>query len=77
MNLPGLAYTFLDLAVDLIEDRGIINYYEFSDSYEQGINRLENACKKRNKKVEIINCRKVKSTSPGEWHVAIDGKIFD
>ena len=75
MNLPGLAYTFLDLAVDLIEDGGIINYYEFSDSYEQGIKRLEAACLKKNKKVEIINTRKVKSTSPGEWHVAIDGKV--
>ena len=75
MNLPGLAYTFLDLAVDLIEEEGIINYYEFSDSYEQGIERLEKACLKKNKNVEIINTRKVKSTSPGEWHVAIDGKV--
>ena len=75
MNLPGLAYTFLDLAVDLIEEDGIINYYEFSDSYEQGIKRLKNACLKKNKKVEIINTRKVKSTSPGEWHIAIDGKV--
>ena len=77
MNLPGLAYTFLDVAVDLIEDNGIINYYEFSDSYKQGIKRLKDACEKQNKKVEIINCRKVKSTSPGEWHVAIDGKISE
>ena len=75
MNLPGLAYTFLDVAVDLIEDGGTINYYEFSDSYEQGIKRLENACHEARKEVEIINTRKVKSTSPGEWHVAIDGKI--
>ncbi len=75
MNLPGLAYTFLDVAVDLIEDGGIINYYEFSDSYEQGIKRLESAASDAGKKVEIINTRKVKSTSPGEWHVAIDGKI--
>ena len=75
MNLPGLAYTFLDVAVNLIEDDGIINYYEFSDSYEQGIKRLKDAANKVDKKVEIINCRKVKSTSPGEWHVAIDGKI--
>ncbi len=77
MNLPGLAYTFLDLAVDLIEENGIINYYEFSDSYEQGIKRLEEACLKKSKKVEIVNTRKVKSTSPGEWHVAIDGKVTD
>ncbi|WP_405304979.1 class I SAM-dependent methyltransferase [Methanobrevibacter sp.] len=75
MNLPGLAYTFLDLAVDLIEEEGIINYYEFSDSYDSGIKRLKEACLKKNKEVEIINTRKVKSTSPGEWHVAIDGKI--
>lgn len=41
MNLPGLAYNFLDLAMNLIEDEGIINYYEFSDSYGQGIERLK------------------------------------
>ena len=75
MNLPGLAYSFLGLAVDLIENDGIINYYEFSDSYEQGIKRLKDACHEKNKTVEIINTRKVKSTSPGEWHIAIDGKI--
>ena len=75
MNLPGLAYTFLDLSVDLIEDEGTINYYEFSDSYEQGIKRIKDACNKAGKEVEIINTRKVKSTSPGEWHVAIDAKI--
>ena len=77
MNLPGLAYTFLDVAVNLIEDGGIINYYEFSDTYDQGIKRLNNTCRKFEKEVEIINTRKVKSTSPGEWHIAIDGKIFD
>ena len=75
MNLPGLAYTFLDVAVNLIKDSGIIHYYEFSDTYESGIKKLNDACSKVGKKVEIINTRKVKSTSPGEWHVAIDGKI--
>ena len=75
MNLPGLAYNFLDLAMNLIEDEGIINYYEFSDSYGQGIERLKKAGKKFKKEVEIINTRKVKSSSPGIWHVAIDGKI--
>ncbi|WP_296791681.1 class I SAM-dependent methyltransferase family protein [uncultured Methanobrevibacter sp.] len=75
MNLPGLAYTFLDVAADLIEDGGTINYYEFSDSYEQGIKRLTDAVESRGMEVEIINTRKVKSTSPGEWHVAIDGKV--
>ncbi len=75
MNLPGLAYDFLDVAMQLIEEDGIINYYEFSDGYEQGTKRLIDAALKENKNVEIINTRKVKSTSPGEWHVAIDAKI--
>ena len=75
MNLPGLAYTFLDVAVNLIKDGGTINYYEFSDSYEQGIKRLKDACKSAGKDVKIINTRKVKSTSPGEWHIAIDGNV--
>lgn len=75
MNLPGLAYTFLDVAADLIEDGGTINYYEFSNSYEQGIKRLENACSEAGKTVKITNTRKVKSISPDEWHVAIDGKV--
>lgn len=77
MNLPGLAYTFLDLAIDLIDDGGIINYYEFSDSFGQGIERLQNAASKKNKNVEILNTRKVKSSSPGMWHVAIDAKITE
>ncbi len=75
MNLPGLAYDFLDVAMNLIEDNGIINYYEFSDGYEQGKKRLSDAALKENKNVEIINTRKVKSTSPGEWHISIDAKI--
>lgn len=75
MNLPGLAYDFLDVAMNLIEDGGIINYYEFSDGYEQGQKRLIDAALKEDKNVEIINTRKVKSTSPGEWHVAIDARI--
>ena len=50
MNLPGLAYEFLDLAMTLTANNGIINYYEFSDSYGQGIERLQKAAKKENKK---------------------------
>ena len=75
MNLPGLAYDFLDVAMNLIEDGGTINYYEFSDGYEQGKKRLIDAALKENKNVEILNTRKVKSISPNEWHVSIDAKI--
>lgn len=77
MNLPGLAYQFLDLAISHIKNEGIINYYEFSDSFGQGIERLQKAAHKQNKNVEIITNRKVKSSSPGMWHVGIDAKITE
>lgn len=75
MNLPGLAPEFLDLAVSLAKDGGVIHYYEFSNGFSQGIEEAQIACKKQNKDVEILNTRKVKSTSPGMWHVVIDCKI--
>lgn len=77
MNLPGLAPEFLDLAVSLCKDGGVIHYYEFSDGFSQGIERAQIACEKQNKDVEILNTRKVKSSSPGMWHVAIDCKVTD
>lgn len=77
MNLPGLAPEFLDLAVSLCKEGGVIHYYEFSDGFSQGIERAQIACERQNKKVEILNTRKVKSSSPGMWHVAIDCKVTD
>ncbi|MCC7553784.1 MAG: class I SAM-dependent methyltransferase family protein [Methanobacteriaceae archaeon] len=77
MNLPGTSYEFLDLAIDLIENNGIINYYEFSSDYTQGINRIDKAASKKNKKVEILSTRKVKSNSPRVWHIAIDARVLD
>lgn len=77
MNLPGLAPDFLDLAVSMCKDGGVIHYYEFSEGFSQGIERVQIACEKQNKEVEILNTRKVKSTSPGMWHVVIDCKVSD
>lgn len=75
MNLPGTAKDFLELAISLINNNGIIHYYEFSDGYESGIEKIKNIAKTQNKDIEILNTRKVKSSSPKEWHVVIDARI--
>lgn len=74
MNLPGSAYEFLDTAVQHIKHGGIIHYYEFSESFEKPIGRLKEAAYPR--KVEILDKRKVRSRSPGKWHMGIDARIY-
>lgn len=74
MNLPGTAYEFLDSAMKSIKDGGIIHYYEFADDFKKPIEKLEKAAYPR--KVEILNKRKVRSRSPGIWHMGIDARIF-
>ena len=74
MNLPGSAYEFLDTAVQHIKPGGIIHYYEFSEGFEKPVERLEEAAYPR--KVEILDKRKVRSRSPGKWHMGIDAKIY-
>ena len=75
MNLPGSSFEFLNLAISLINDGGIIHYYEFSNSYNQGIERIEKITNKYGMKSEVLSSRKVKSSSPEMWHIVIDAKI--
>lgn len=74
MNLPGTAFEFLDSAISSLRDGGIIHYYEFSEGFEKPIERLEKAAYPR--KVEILDKRKVRSKSPGKWHIGIDARIL-
>ena len=74
MNLPGTAFEFLDSAMNSIKEGGIIHYYEFSEGFEKPIERLKKAAYPR--KVEILNKRKVRSKSPGKWHIGIDIIVF-
>jgi len=73
MNLPASAKEFLDLAIKLIKDDGIIHYYEFARDFKTPTEHLLEASKPF--KVKILNKRIVKSKSPGIWQIAIDAKI--
>ncbi len=74
MNLPGTAWNFLDTAVKSLEYGGILHYYEFASDYNTPIERIIETAYPR--KVEILNSRKVKSKSPGVWHMGIDARIY-
>ena len=74
MNLPGTAKDFLEEAVNQLNDGGILNYYEFSSDYDTVINRVKKVASPRD--CEVLDVRKVKSQSPGVWHIALDVRIY-
>lgn len=73
MNLPGTACEFLPVAVEHLKPGGTLNYYQFSRDFEDPVERVKKAASPR--QVEVLDMRKVKSRSPGVWHVAIDARI--
>lgn len=73
MNLPGTAKDFLDIAVSHLKKGGILNYYEFSSDYDTVVNRVEKIASPR--ECEVLDIRKVKSQSPGVWHIGLDIRI--
>ncbi len=73
MNLPGTAQNFLDIAIKSLKSGGVIHYYEFASEYQVPVKRIIETAYPR--KVEILNVSKVKSKSPGIWHMGIDARI--
>jgi tRNA (guanine37-N1)-methyltransferase len=74
MNLPGTAWSFLDTAIKSLKSGGVIHYYEFASEYKIPIEKIIETAYPR--KVEVLNCKKVKSKSPGIWHMGIDARIY-
>ncbi len=74
MNLPGTASEFLPIAIEHLKHGGILNYYQFSRDFEEVVEMIKAAAKTR--EVKILGQRKVKSRSPGVWHMAIDAEIM-
>ncbi|MDP3066835.1 MAG: class I SAM-dependent methyltransferase family protein [Methanobacteriaceae archaeon] len=74
MNLPGSALEFLPLALEHLKAGGVVHYYQFSRDLDDPVQNIKMAAK--NRRVKILDRRKVKSTKPGEWHVAVDVRIY-
>jgi tRNA (guanine37-N1)-methyltransferase len=74
MNLPETAHKFLPTAVEHLKPGGTLHYYQFSRDLEDPIKQVKATAYPRS--LEILSRRKVKSRSPGVWHVAVDVKII-
>ncbi|WIM45226.1 class I SAM-dependent methyltransferase family protein [Methanosarcina mazei] len=79
MNLPHNAYEFLDSAVLLTKQGGIIHYYGITpedDLFESSIELIRKAAEKAGRKVEVLEKRVVRSYAPHQYNICIEAKIL-
>jgi tRNA (guanine37-N1)-methyltransferase len=79
MPLPKESHTFLEYAIPLIKNNGIIHLYQFFEEKEikeKAIYLLEKYSSELNFKYEILNILKVGDIAPGNYRVCIDFKVI-
>ena len=77
MGYIGNTYDYLDVAMEVIRERGIIHYHEAVPDklkFKRPIQRIKNAS--NGHEVEIMNKRVIKKFSPGVNHVVVDARIY-
>ena len=71
-------HEFLNVAIKALDKKGFIHYHESTPEavIDRPIKRIEKAAKEENRRVKILNFRKVKNYSPGVLHVVVDAYIY-
>ncbi|MGC9133059.1 MAG: class I SAM-dependent methyltransferase [Nanopusillaceae archaeon] len=78
MPLPKESHTFLEYAIPLIKNNGIIHLYQFfkeEEIEENSYKLLDEYSKKLNFNYEILKILKVGDIAPGTYRVCIDFKV--
>lgn len=76
MARPQLKEDFLECAFLVSKKGTIVHFYDFVKTIEGSIIKINNAAKKANKAVELIDWKKVREIAPYKYHVRIDFKIL-
>lgn len=79
MPLPKISVSFLDQALQVAKDRGIVHIYSFVER-EKGLEGLIDSIKKHGKansySIEVLSSREVRPYSAREIEVALDYRIL-
>jgi tRNA (guanine37-N1)-methyltransferase len=78
MNLPHSAFNFLDEALTVLSrSGGVVHYYDVKpeNEFPETIERVNEFVQNRDRTVETIHFKKVRSYAPRQYHIAIDLKI--
>ncbi|NVM27652.1 MAG: class I SAM-dependent methyltransferase family protein [Candidatus Helarchaeota archaeon] len=76
MNLPSKSYQFLDIALNVLKDEGIIHYYQFaseSDFPAKVLENLKGLIEENGRRIgKVLEARKVRPYAPYIWQIGID-----
>jgi tRNA (guanine37-N1)-methyltransferase len=78
MPLPKGAYRFLDLAMTLLKDEGILHFYYWApegDPFSEAEELVKGEAKEKGRRAEFINRIRVSQYSPRVWKVRLDVRI--
>jgi tRNA wybutosine-synthesizing protein 2 len=79
MGYVGTTHQYLQKAIRILDGKGIIHYHETCPEKllpARPLGRLKNVAKKENKKIKILNMKRIKSFAPGIEHVVFDVKVY-
>ncbi|KON29203.1 hypothetical protein AC482_07150 [miscellaneous Crenarchaeota group-15 archaeon DG-45] len=80
MPLPRRAHTFLDVAVPLIGDGGVLHFYHWApepDLFSRAEELVIGAGESLGKRAEIIERARVSQYSPRVWKIRVDATFSD
>jgi tRNA (guanine37-N1)-methyltransferase len=78
MPLPKGAYKFLDIAIPLLKEEGILQFYHWApeeDLYMRAEGLVIKAVKKEGRSAEFINRVRVSQYSPRVWKIRLDVRV--
>ncbi|MEE8355229.1 MAG: class I SAM-dependent methyltransferase family protein [Candidatus Bathyarchaeia archaeon] len=78
MPLPKGAYKFLDVAVPLLKDGGVLHLYHWAsqaDAFSEAEKLIEEAANECGRSAEFLGRTRVSQYSPGTWKVRVDARL--
>ena len=78
MPLPKGAYRFLDVAIPLLKDRGLLHFYHWApetDPFTDSEKLVAQAAKDAGRRAEVVDRVRVSQYSPRDWKVRLDARI--
>jgi tRNA (guanine37-N1)-methyltransferase len=78
MPLPKEGHKYLPEAFQCLKNKGIIHFYSYEherDLFSKALDMVKKNAKKMNKRVKIVNKRKVLPYGPGVWKICIDFEV--